>query len=221
MNRLSKLLGFLVAARAAIRAACEAAGSRLPPAPESEFDPRKRVVPSNRRAEAVVADPAAASRAVRVRLHRRIRRARRRHAAAGRRDRRGSVPARGSRDRRRQAGRSAGDGGRGSRSAARRAGDRDGRGGDRGRAERDLPSRAADRRGRGGRGGARHRGGDAARVAWANAERAAPDAVGARDPPGRRPGTTVSGRRHPDRVRSTRRFPSTRTPRRSEPACSS
>ena len=53
MNRLSKLLGFLVAARAAIRAATR---RRQPasPAPESEVDPRTRVVPSNRRAEAVV-----------------------------------------------------------------------------------------------------------------------------------------------------------------------
>jgi ubiquinol-cytochrome c reductase iron-sulfur subunit len=52
--RLSKLLGLLVALRAVIRAVKT---RRQPPpaAPESDFDPRKRVVPSSRRAETVVA----------------------------------------------------------------------------------------------------------------------------------------------------------------------
>ncbi len=54
MNRLSKLLGVLVALRAATRAV-RTDRRPPPPAPESEADPRRRVVPSNRRAEAVVA----------------------------------------------------------------------------------------------------------------------------------------------------------------------
>jgi ubiquinol-cytochrome c reductase iron-sulfur subunit len=54
MNRLSKLLGALVALRAATRAA-RADRQSPSPAPESDYDPRKRVVPSNRRAETVVA----------------------------------------------------------------------------------------------------------------------------------------------------------------------
>jgi ubiquinol-cytochrome c reductase iron-sulfur subunit len=54
MSRLSKLLGLLVALRAA-RRAVKTRGHPRPAAPESEFDPRKRVVPSNRRAETVVA----------------------------------------------------------------------------------------------------------------------------------------------------------------------
>ncbi|MGH2881370.1 MAG: ubiquinol-cytochrome c reductase iron-sulfur subunit [Solirubrobacteraceae bacterium] len=53
MSRLSKLLGVLVALRAAIRAVTTR--HHPPPAPESEFDPRKRVVPSSRRVETVVA----------------------------------------------------------------------------------------------------------------------------------------------------------------------
>jgi ubiquinol-cytochrome c reductase iron-sulfur subunit len=53
MSRLSKLLGLLVALRAARRAV--AARRRPPRAPESNLDPRKRVVPSNRRAETAVA----------------------------------------------------------------------------------------------------------------------------------------------------------------------
>ena len=57
MSRLARLLGFLVAVRAAARAAMGAAADRREPrpAPESDFDPRKRVVPSSRRAEAAVA----------------------------------------------------------------------------------------------------------------------------------------------------------------------
>lgn len=53
VSRWAKLFGLLVAARAVKRAT----GTREPPppAPESDFDPRKRVVPSNRRAEAAVA----------------------------------------------------------------------------------------------------------------------------------------------------------------------
>jgi ubiquinol-cytochrome c reductase iron-sulfur subunit len=55
MSRLAKLLGLLVAARAARRAA----RNRRPPPPaaetEPDVDPRKRIVPSNRRAEGVVA----------------------------------------------------------------------------------------------------------------------------------------------------------------------
>jgi len=54
ISRLAKLLGGFVAARAAMRAA-RSRGTPPPPAPESEVDPRKRVVPSNRRAEGVVA----------------------------------------------------------------------------------------------------------------------------------------------------------------------
>jgi ubiquinol-cytochrome c reductase iron-sulfur subunit len=52
VSRLPKLLGLLVATRAAIRAA---RSRQTPvPAPQSDFDPRERVVPSNRRAETVV-----------------------------------------------------------------------------------------------------------------------------------------------------------------------
>jgi len=54
MSRLPKLLGLFVAARAAIRATATR-GAPPPPPPESDFDPRERVVPSNRRAEAAVA----------------------------------------------------------------------------------------------------------------------------------------------------------------------
>jgi ubiquinol-cytochrome c reductase iron-sulfur subunit len=53
MSRLSKLLGLLVALRAATRAVTHR--PQPPPAPEPDFDPRKRVVPSNRRAETAVA----------------------------------------------------------------------------------------------------------------------------------------------------------------------
>jgi ubiquinol-cytochrome c reductase iron-sulfur subunit len=53
MSRLSKLLGLLVAWRAARSATSER--TPPPPAPESDYDPSKRVVPSNRRAEALVA----------------------------------------------------------------------------------------------------------------------------------------------------------------------
>ncbi len=53
MSRLSKLLGLLVALRAARRAVIDR--PQPPPAPEPDFDPRKRVVPSNRRAETAVA----------------------------------------------------------------------------------------------------------------------------------------------------------------------
>ena len=54
MSRLAKLLGLLVAARAALRAATS---RRPPPAieTESDVDPRKRIVPANRRAEGIVA----------------------------------------------------------------------------------------------------------------------------------------------------------------------
>ena len=53
--RWAKVLGALVAVRAAFGAARSRKPVPPPPAPESEFDPRRRVVPSNRRAEAVVA----------------------------------------------------------------------------------------------------------------------------------------------------------------------
>jgi ubiquinol-cytochrome c reductase iron-sulfur subunit len=53
MNWFSKLIGMLVAAGAAARAIRQR--HLPPPAPESEFDPRMRVVPSSRRAEALVA----------------------------------------------------------------------------------------------------------------------------------------------------------------------
>ena len=53
MSRLSKLLGLLVALRAARRAVIDR--PQTPPAPEPDFDPRKRLVPSNRRAETAVA----------------------------------------------------------------------------------------------------------------------------------------------------------------------
>ena len=53
MSRLSKLLGLLVALRAARRAVIDR--RQPPPAPEPDFDPRKRLVPSNRRAETAVA----------------------------------------------------------------------------------------------------------------------------------------------------------------------
>jgi ubiquinol-cytochrome c reductase iron-sulfur subunit len=54
MSRLSKLLGLLVAWGAVKRAMSE---RRRPPPParESDFDPRKRTIPSSRRAEAAVA----------------------------------------------------------------------------------------------------------------------------------------------------------------------
>jgi ubiquinol-cytochrome c reductase iron-sulfur subunit len=53
MSRLARLLGFLVAARAAMRAVTSRRQAPPPP-PESDFDPRRRVVPSNRTAETVV-----------------------------------------------------------------------------------------------------------------------------------------------------------------------
>lgn len=53
MSRLSKLLGLLVALRAASRAVIDR--PQPPPTPGPEFDPRKRTVPSNRRAETAVA----------------------------------------------------------------------------------------------------------------------------------------------------------------------
>jgi ubiquinol-cytochrome c reductase iron-sulfur subunit len=54
ISRMAKVLGVLVAARAAMRAA---ASHRVPPpqSPESDVDPSKRVVPSDRRAEGLVA----------------------------------------------------------------------------------------------------------------------------------------------------------------------
>ena len=57
MTRLPKLLGLLVAARAAIRAVTRRRAQPPPPrveATKADFDPRKRMVPSNRRAEAAV-----------------------------------------------------------------------------------------------------------------------------------------------------------------------
>lgn len=53
MSRLSKLLGLLVALRAARRAVTDR--RQPPPASEPDFDPRERLVPSNRRAETAVA----------------------------------------------------------------------------------------------------------------------------------------------------------------------
>ena len=53
MSWLSKLLGLLVALRAARRAVIDR--RQPPPPPEPDFDPRKRLVPSNRRAETAVA----------------------------------------------------------------------------------------------------------------------------------------------------------------------
>ncbi len=53
MSWLSKLLGLLVALRAARRAVTDR--PHPPPAPKPDFDPRKRTVPSNRRAETAVA----------------------------------------------------------------------------------------------------------------------------------------------------------------------
>ena len=54
VSQMARILGGLVAARAAFRAA---RSRRVPPPParESDVDPRKRVIPSNRRAEGVVA----------------------------------------------------------------------------------------------------------------------------------------------------------------------
>jgi ubiquinol-cytochrome c reductase iron-sulfur subunit len=54
MNCLSKLIGFLVAVRAAVRA-FRSRREPPPPAPQSDFDPRRRVVASDRRAETAVA----------------------------------------------------------------------------------------------------------------------------------------------------------------------
>lgn len=55
VTRMAKALGALVALRAAIRAARGRTPLPPPPAPESALDPRRRVVPSSRRAETVVA----------------------------------------------------------------------------------------------------------------------------------------------------------------------
>ena len=54
VSRLAKMLGGLVAARAALRALRSRPGPP-PPAQESDVDPSKRVVPSDRRSEGVVA----------------------------------------------------------------------------------------------------------------------------------------------------------------------
>lgn len=53
VSRWAKLVGAFVAARAAVRAV--RTRGIPPPAPESEFDPRERTVPSSRGAEALVA----------------------------------------------------------------------------------------------------------------------------------------------------------------------
>jgi ubiquinol-cytochrome c reductase iron-sulfur subunit len=53
-RRLARLIGLLVALRTALRAVT-VRRKPPPPAPESEVDPRRRVVPSNRRAERLVA----------------------------------------------------------------------------------------------------------------------------------------------------------------------
>jgi ubiquinol-cytochrome c reductase iron-sulfur subunit len=55
ITRWGKALGALVALRAAIHAARGRDPVQPPPAPESEIDPSRRVVPGNRRAETVVA----------------------------------------------------------------------------------------------------------------------------------------------------------------------
>ena len=55
VTRWAKIAGLLVAARATVRATRGRSPAPPPPAPESDFDPRKREVPSNRRAETAVA----------------------------------------------------------------------------------------------------------------------------------------------------------------------
>ena len=55
VTRWAKVLGALVAVRAAIAAARSRKPLSPPSGPEPDFDPSKRVVPSNRRAEGVVA----------------------------------------------------------------------------------------------------------------------------------------------------------------------
>ena len=55
VTRWAKIAGVLVALRAAFRVVRSREPVPPPPAPESDIDPRKRVVPSNRRAETVVA----------------------------------------------------------------------------------------------------------------------------------------------------------------------
>ena len=55
VTRWAKLLGTAVALRAAVRAARGPRPEGPPQAPESELDPRRRTVPSNRRAETLVA----------------------------------------------------------------------------------------------------------------------------------------------------------------------
>jgi ubiquinol-cytochrome c reductase iron-sulfur subunit len=55
VSRLAKVLVAVVAVRTALRAARRGTPKPPPPAPESEVDPRRRVVPSNRRAETLVA----------------------------------------------------------------------------------------------------------------------------------------------------------------------
>jgi ubiquinol-cytochrome c reductase iron-sulfur subunit len=52
---LAKVLVAVIAVRTALRAARRGTPKPPPPAPESEIDPRRRVVPSNRRAETLVA----------------------------------------------------------------------------------------------------------------------------------------------------------------------
>ncbi len=55
VTRVGKVLGALLALRAVVSAARGRTPESPPPAPGSEFDPRRRVVPANRRAEALVA----------------------------------------------------------------------------------------------------------------------------------------------------------------------
>jgi ubiquinol-cytochrome c reductase iron-sulfur subunit len=55
VKRAAKLVGILVALRAVVRAARTRTPAPPPRAPESDIDPRRRVVPSNRRAETLVA----------------------------------------------------------------------------------------------------------------------------------------------------------------------
>ena len=128
-----------------------------PPGPESDLDPSERTVPTT--AAPRRSSPRCCSLAAvfALRLHRRVRRSRARHAAARALDRaRARVPRR-RRDRRREARRPAGDQRRGARVAARRGGGRGGRRDDRGRRRGHLPPSAADRRRRGRRRGHGHR----------------------------------------------------------------
>ncbi len=55
VKRVAKFLGVLVALRATVRAARSRTPTPPPPATESDIDPRRRVVPANRRAETLVA----------------------------------------------------------------------------------------------------------------------------------------------------------------------